>query len=96
MLTIIALITCVIVYYVSSRWFKGINDALNRNEVDKTNGWSLSIFAIVNVISMSLVICAATYEVSGDTEVFWIMAYLLISIIFSVSITWIWKTYKYK
>lgn len=94
MLTIIALLACIAVYYVSSRWFKSINDALNRNEVDKTNGWALVIFGIANVIAMCLVFSTLLYEVSGNMESFFMMAVLLGSIVFSVSITWVWKTYQ--
>lgn len=94
MFTMIALLACAVTYYVSSRWFKSINDALNRNEVDKTNGWALSIFGIVNVIPMCLVIGTFQYDVSGSTEGFKAVLILLVSIVFSVSITWVWKIYQ--
>lgn len=94
MFTIIAILACVIIYYVSSLWFKNVNDTLNRDEVDKTNGWALSIYGIVNVIPMCLVIGTFQYDVSGSTEGFKAVLILLVSIVFSVSITWVWKTYQ--
>ena len=94
MLTIITILVYVVVYYVSSRWFKGINDTYNQTGVDKANGWALVIFGIANVIAMCLVFSTLLYEVSGNMESFFMMVVLLGSIVFSVSITWVWKTYQ--